>query len=126
MVKAEGKRYSFLDKSHIDTKVLETLPYSGKKQVIKIETDEFSAVCPYSGLPDLGKITIEYIPNKVFVELKSVKYYLVSFRNVGIYQEEAINQIFSDFKALLKPKWLKVVLKYNRRGGIDTTCTMEE
>jgi 7-cyano-7-deazaguanine reductase len=126
MVKAEGKRYGFLDKSHIDTKVLEALPYSGKKQVIKIETDEFSAVCPYSGLPDLGKITIEYIPNKVFVELKSVKYYFVSFRNVGIYQEEAINQIFSDFKALLKPKWLKVVLKYNRRGGIDTTCTMEE
>ncbi len=126
MPKAEGRRYDFLDESAIDTGALETLPYNGRKQKITIDTIEFSAVCPYSGLPDYGRIVIEYVPNDRIVELKSLKYYLISFRNVGIYQEEATDRIYKDIKELLIPKELKVNLRYNTRGGIDVTCEMEE
>ena len=126
MPKAEGRRYDFLDESTIDTGALETLPYAGREQKITVDTLEFSAVCPYSGLPDYGRIVIEYVPNDKIVELKSFKYYLVSFRNVGIYQEDAIDRVYDDVKGLLSPKKLKVNLRYNTRGGIDVTCEMED
>ena len=125
MPKAEGRSYKFEGHDAIDTNLLETLAYGGGRQTIIIESEEFSAVCPYSGLPDYGKITIEYVPKKGIVELKSLKYYFVSFRNVGIYQEEAIDIIFKDLKALLKPEHLKITLKYKTRGGMDTTCVVE-
>ena len=126
MPEAEGRRYDFQDASVIDKGALETLTYSGREQKITIDTIEFSAVCPYSGLPDYGEIVIEYIPNDKIVELKSYKYYLISFRNVGIYQEDATDRIFADLKELLSPKKLKVTLQYNTRGGIDVTCEMED
>lgn len=99
--------------------------YKGKDIVIKIETDEFSAVCPWSGLPDYGKIIIEYIPTETILELKSFKYYIYTFRNVGIYQEHAANKIFEDLQRVIKPKWLRVTLKYNIRGGIENTVIRE-
>jgi 7-cyano-7-deazaguanine reductase len=82
-------------------------------------------VCPFSGLPDIGKVVIVYVPGRFLVELKSLKYYFISFRNVGIYQEAATNKIYSDLNALLRPKYLMVKTVYNIRGGITSTCVMD-
>ena len=87
------------------------------------ETDEFSAVCPFSGLPDYALLKIEYYPEGgKCVELKSLKYYIVSFRNVGIYQEAVTKRIYGDLKTLLDTRKLQVTTIYNTRGGFDTTC----
>ncbi len=127
MPKAEGKTFSFLSEDAIDTSLLETIYFENKdKEFVKYETDEFSAVCPFSGLPDIGKVLIEYIPDKKIVELKSLKYYFVSFRDVGIYQEKATQRIFDDLFALLEPLWMKITLTYKTRGGIDTITSIEK
>jgi 7-cyano-7-deazaguanine reductase len=87
------------------------------------ETDEFSAVCPFSGLPDLAYVKIEYFPTGgKCVELKSLKYYFISYRNVGIYQEGATKRIYNDLKSVLETARLQVITVYNTRGGFDTTC----
>jgi 7-cyano-7-deazaguanine reductase len=124
MAKAEGKSIPFLDPSHIDGGVLETFPYSGPRQRVEYTTGEFSAVCPFSGLPDVGTLKLEYVPGEFIVELKSLKYYLLSYRSVGIYQEHATPRIFKDLFSLLKPSFLKVTLIYNTRGGIDTVTSV--
>src|SRR5713226_8200372 len=82
----------------IDTAVLETFPYEypGKEISVDIDTDEFTAVCPWSGLPDFGTVKIRYLPQKRILELKSLKYYLFSYRNVGIFQEHAVVRILDD------------------------------
>ena len=120
----EGKTFSFDDESHIQTDFLETFEYTGNPQKIKYETEEFSAVCPFSGLPDISKIEIEYIPDKKIVELKSLKYYFTSFRNVGIYQESVTDRIYRDLEKSLEAKFLSVKTVYNIRGGILATCIM--
>ncbi len=122
MPKAEGRIVEWVSEEAIRTDWLETLPYSGDPQVVTYETDEFSAVCPFSGLPDLGRLTIQYVPDKALVELKSLKYYVVSFRQVGIYQENATDRIYRDLWEFLRPKYLKVVLKYKPRGGFIARC----
>tara|TARA_B110000014_G_scaffold258982_1_gene245973 strand:+ start:494 stop:883 length:390 start_codon:yes stop_codon:yes gene_type:complete len=123
MAKAEGKSFQFLDESHIDPNLLEVFEFDSPKQYIKTETDEFSAVCPFSGLPDIAYVNIEYFPTGgKCVELKSLKYYFVSFRNVGIYQEAATKRIYSDLSSVLKTKQLMVTTLYNIRGGFQTTC----
>jgi len=121
-------RWDIKDYTAIKKEILRTFPYEyrGKDITVRIETDEFSAVCPWSGLPDYGKIIVEYIPSDEILELKSFKYYLYTYRNVGIYQEHAINKIFEDLYELLKPKWMKITLKYNIRGGIETTVVREK
>ncbi len=124
MAKAEGLRIPFVGTEHIATQILEVFPYEGPRQRIVCTTDEFSAVCPYSGLPDIATIVLEYIPAKVAVELKSLKYYYVSFRSVGIYQEDATSRIYQDLVTLLKPDFLKVTVTYQTRGGIDTTTSI--
>jgi 7-cyano-7-deazaguanine reductase len=121
----EGKIFSFKDKNHIKNDFLETIDYDGLVQEINYTTKEFTAVCPFSGLPDIATVEIVYIPNKHIVELKSLKYYFISFRDVGIYQEEATNKIFNDLFSLLKPKTLKVKTIYNTRGGIDAICVID-
>lgn len=127
MPQAEGKTFSFLNEDAIETSLLETIYFENKDgEYVKYETDEFSAVCPFSGLPDIGKVVIEYIPNKKIVELKSLKYYFVSFRNVGIYQEKANQRIFDDLFVLLEPLWMKITLTYKTRGGIDTVTSIEK
>ncbi len=126
MAKAEGRIFDFHDKTTIDSKLLETINFSDNKQLINIETDEFSAVCPFSGLPDYANLTIKYVPDKLIVELKSLKYYFITFRNVGIYQEDATKRIFNDIDKLLKPNYLKIILKYNTRGGIIVTTEKEK
>ena len=121
----EGETFNFLKEDAINTKFLETIDYDGNSQEITYETDEFSAVCPFSGLPDIGKIIITYVPKKKLIELKSLKYYFVSFRNVGIYQEAATNRIFNDLYECVDPSALIVTTIYNIRGGILSTCVMD-
>ena len=123
MPKAEGKQFEFLDESHINPGFLETFDFDSPNQLITTETDEFSAVCPFSGLPDLAYVKIEYHPDGgKCVELKSLKYYFISFRNVGIYQEGVTKKIFGDLKEILDTSKLRVTTIYNTRGGFDTTC----
>ena len=125
MAKAEGKTFHFESPKKIRTDFLETFPYKGERQLVEYATKEFSAVCPFSGLPDYGTLTVKYIPRKKCLELKSYKYYLISFRNVGIYQEAATDRIFKDLKKALAPHYLFVETVYNTRGGIDSKCQME-
>ena len=123
MVKAEGKEFKFDTVDYIKPDYLETFEFDSKDQYIITKTKEFSAVCPFSGLPDLAEIIIEYYPDGgKCVELKSLKYYFISFRNVGIYQEAVTQKIYSDLKKLLNTNRLKVTSIYNTRGGFDTTC----
>ncbi|HAR63375.1 MAG: NADPH-dependent 7-cyano-7-deazaguanine reductase QueF [Candidatus Margulisiibacteriota bacterium] len=126
MVKAEGISFDFFGVEYIKSSFLEVFPYQGEKQYITYTTKEFSAVCPFSGLPDIAQVTIEYIPDEFCLELKSLKYYFISYRNVGIYQEAVTNMLFSDIYAVLKPHYLKVTTVYNTRGGIDATCYIEK
>ena len=123
MAKAEGKTFEYLDESHIDSSLLEVFDFDSEEQYIKTETDEFSAVCPFSGLPDISYVKIEYYPKGgKCVELKSLKYYFVSFRNVGIYQEAATKRIYNDLASVLNTDRLMVTTLYNIRGGFETTC----
>ncbi len=124
MATAEGRTIPFVGPEAIDAAVLETFPYEGPEQEIVTETSEFSAVCPYSGLPDYARLAITYIPSDACVELKSLKYYVISYRNVGIFQEHATARIAEDLFTLLKPKRLTVRTVYNVRGGFETTSTV--
>jgi 7-cyano-7-deazaguanine reductase len=126
MAKAEGKMLKFDGPEKIDAGLLECFPYKGEKQYIEYKTREFSAVCPFSGLPDVAKLLIEYVPAKSCIELKSLKYYLVSYRNVGIYQEDATNRLFADIWRVIKPRYMKLTTIYNTRGGIDSRCSIEK
>ena len=119
---AEGKTLPFVDETHINTDELKTFLFESKTQKIKIETDEFSAVCPFSGLPDIASLIIEYYPKGKAVELKALKYYLMSFRMVGIYQEAVTKRIFEDLKKVLGHNQITVTTLYNTRGGMDVTC----
>ena len=123
MAKAEGKIFNYDDASKINADFLETFPFESVGQYIKTETNEFSAVCPFSGLPDLAKVRIEYFPTGgKCVELKSLKYYFTSFRNVGIYQEGATKRIYDDLSSILETKKIQITTIYNIRGGFKTTC----
>ena len=123
MPKAEGLKLDYGSEDLINPKYLETFSFDSPNQYIITETDEFSAVCPFSGLPDCSYLKIEYFPEGgKCVELKSLKYYIISFRNVGIYQEAATKRIYDDLKKLLDTKKIQVTTIYNTRGGFDTTC----
>ena len=123
MAEAEGKIFNYDDASKINASFLETFPFESVDQYIKTETNEFSAVCPFSGLPDLAKVRIEYFPTGgKCIELKSLKYYFTSFRNVGIYQEGATKRIYDDLSSILETKKIQITTIYNIRGGFKTTC----
>lgn len=121
------KRFDVQPVSTIDARVLETFPYEyvGKDIIITIDTDEFTAVCPWSGLPDFATIKVDYIPARVCIELRSFKYYLLSYRNVGIYQEHVANRILEDLVRCSAPKWMKVTADYRIRGGVHTVVSRE-
>ena len=124
MAIAEGRTLPFVGPEAIDVAVLESFAYEGPRQEIVTETGEFTAVCPYSGLPDFARLRISYVPDRKCVELKSLKYYVTSFRNVGIFQEHATARIAEDLFRLLAPQALSVQTVYNVRGGFETTCTV--
>lgn len=125
MPEAEGKIFNHEGEESIRNDFLETIDYAGNLQEVTYETEEFSAVCPFSGMPDIAFVSIKYIPSDKLIELKSLKYYFISFRNVGIYQEAATNRIYNDISALLKPVYLRIETVYNVRGGILSTCVMD-
>ncbi|MBU3914207.1 preQ(1) synthase [bacterium] len=124
---AEGMVFPFDGPEKIRTDFLETFEFDSPKQFILTETDEFSAVCPFSGLPDYARLTIEYYPEGgKCVELKSLKYYMISFRNVGLYQEGVTKRIYDDLKTLLETNKIRVTTDYNPRGGFHTVCSEGE
>lgn len=99
--------------------------YPDQQSQVEIDTDEFTAVCPWTGLPDYGTLVISYIPGRSCIELKSLKYYLLSYRDVGIVQEHAANRILNDLVAACQPQSMKVVLDYKVRGGLHTAVSVE-
>ncbi|RBW71436.1 preQ(1) synthase [Bacillus taeanensis] len=125
--KYEGIRFDIENEDVILVDILETIPYEyiGKETLVTIPTNEFTSVCPWSGLPDFAEIQISYIPNETLVEMKSLKYYLTSYRNVGIYQEHATNRMLNDLVSLLSPKYMKITALWNARGGLGTEVVVE-
>ncbi|MFH1655823.1 MAG: preQ(1) synthase [Candidatus Omnitrophota bacterium] len=99
--------------------------YSEKVSMIVLDTDEFTCVCPKTGLPDFARIKINYIPNKLCVELKSFKMYLISYRDVGIFHEHLTNKILDDFVNACRPRFARIEVEMNIRGGIKTTVSRE-
>ncbi|MDO9565387.1 MAG: preQ(1) synthase [Candidatus Desulfaltia sp.] len=98
--------------------------YKGQRDIdIVIKQPEFTSVCPMTGLPDFGSITIKYRPDIKIVELKSLKFYILQFRNVGIFYEHLVNHILNDLVELLDPKSMEVSGDFTARGGITTTVT---
>jgi 7-cyano-7-deazaguanine reductase len=104
---------------------LETFPNPspGRDYSIEIACPEFTSVCPLTGQPDFGTITFTYTPDKLCVELKSLKLYLQSFRNQGIFYEAVTNRLLDDFVRACSPRRCKVVGSFTPRGGITTTVT---
>ena len=122
--KYASRRFDIQQEDTIDVAVLEAVPfeYPGSETDVVYETDEFTCVCPWTGLPDFGRLIISYLPDGSLVELKSLKYYLTSFRNVGILQEHAVNRILNDLVNLVQPLSMTVEAEYVERGGIRTTA----
>lgn len=106
---------------------LEAFPnhHLGRNYTVTLETEEFTCVCPMTGQPDFAKIKIQYIPDKKIVESKSLKLYLWSFRNEGVFHEHVTNVILDDLVAALKPRWCKVSAEFAVRGGIGITVDAE-
>ena len=95
--------------------------FPDRNYLIIHKANEFTSVCPKTGQPDFGEITISYIAKKKCVELKSLKYYLQSFRNEGIFYENVINRILDDLVKLTAPKWMEVKGEFTLRGGLNST-----
>lgn len=127
-IKPDGRFGLFLS-PETRQKEIHTIPYnhSSKQQVIyETEPGEFSALCPFSGLPDFGVLRIEYVPGSSILELKSLKYYMQSWRNIGAAQEDITAFIFEDLKQIIPDAHsLVVTTVYNVRGGIRTTCSLD-
>ncbi|MBI2934884.1 MAG: NADPH-dependent 7-cyano-7-deazaguanine reductase QueF [Chloroflexi bacterium] len=121
------RRFDTQKEEVIDTAVLETIvfDYPGTDTEVSYETGEFTAVCPWTGLPDFARLTIKYVPDRTLVELKSLKYYLTSFRNVGILQEHAVNRILKDMVDLLQPVRMSIEAVYMERGGLRTIASVK-
>lgn len=105
--------------------VLETFPNPrpGREYEIEIRCPEFTSVCPKTGLPDFGEIVIRYVPDQLCLELKALKYYLIEYRNRGIFYEAATNQILDDLVAACQPRRMTVTGDFSVRGGIKTSVT---
>jgi len=99
--------------------------YPDRNYLIHISTDEFTCICPNTGLPDFAHISIEYEPDKYCIELKSFKEYLTFYRNIGIFHEHVINRILDDFIKACRPRYAKILGEFNIRGGIKTVVNRE-
>jgi 7-cyano-7-deazaguanine reductase len=110
----------------VKAQVLECIEYEFKSRRdidITIKQPEYTSLCPMSGLPDVGCITIKYRPDSKLVELKSLKYYLLQYRNVGVFYESLVNRILDDLVSVLEPKFMNVTGDFTARGGITTTVS---
>ena len=100
--------------------------YRQKRDIdIEIKQPEFTSVCPMTGLPDFGTIIIRYTPDKKIIELKSLKFYLLQYRNIGIFYEHVVNHILDDLVGVLKPKRMEITGEFSARGGIVTKAVAE-
>ncbi len=99
--------------------------YVDRDYIVELMTDEFSSVCPKTGLPDFATLHISYIPDKLLVEEKSLKLYLTAYRNIGIFQEHATNKILDDFVEKIKPRRVKILARWKARGGITVDVETE-
>ena len=111
----------------LKTPVIETWKnrYPDRDYVITIDIPEFTCICPKTGLPDFAAIVIRYIPDLSCVELKSLKYYTIFYRDIGIFNENVINKMLDDLVKSCRPRWMEVTGEFNARGGIKTTVKAE-
>jgi len=118
--KYASRRFDIQQEDAIDVAVLEAIPFDYPDSATEVvyETEEFTCVCPWSGLPDFARLVIHYVPASSLIELKSLKYYLTSYRSVGIIQEHAVNRILRDLVQLVQPVSMTVEADYRERGGI--------
>lgn len=117
------RKYKIESPDTVKTDVLDCIEYEFKSRRdidIIIKQPEYTSICPMSGLPDMGCITIKYRPDTKIVELKSLKFYLLQYRNVGIFYESLVNRILDDLVAVLEPKFMEVTGDFTARGGITT------
>ena len=128
--KAHDRSIPFKGVEAIDTEVLECFAYeyadspTGDIEIVT-DTEEFTSVCPFSGLPDFASVTITYTPNRHCIELRSLKYYLMSYRDVGIWYEHLVNRVLEDLVAVAKPSHMHVEIACNARGGLVSTVHAE-
>ena len=99
--------------------------YSERDFVVNLDIPEFTCICPKTGLPDFATIKVSYNPAKVCLELKSLKMYLVAYRSVGIFHEHLVNRLMDDLVKACKPRWMKIEVDMNPRGGIGTIVSAE-
>jgi 7-cyano-7-deazaguanine reductase len=120
-------RLTILGKESMPSRKLETFPNHHPKRdyMVTMHTEEFTCVCPLTGQPDFAKIKIQYIPDKLILESKSLKLYLQSFRNEGTFHEHVTNVILDDIVAALAPRWCKITADFTVRGGIDISVEAE-
>ena len=104
---------------------LETWPNQFKGYRIKVEMPEFTSVCPKTGLPDFGKLTLEYEPGDLCIELKSLKHYVLAYRNLGIFYENVVNRFLQDVVKAINPVWARVQGEFTPRGGLLSTVQAE-
>jgi 7-cyano-7-deazaguanine reductase len=118
---------TLLGRSAQPGKKLETFPnhHPDRGYLVRLESDEFTCVCPATGQPDFATITVEYIPGERILESKSLKLYLASYRNVGVFHEHVTNTILDDVVAALHPRWCRVRGAFKVRGGIAITVEAE-
>lgn len=123
------KAVPFQGPEAIDAACLDCFEYeysgsaSGRTVEIVTTTDEFTSVCPFSGLPDFARVSIVYTPDQHCLELRSLKYYLMSYRNVGIWYEHLVNRMLGDLVNACKPLRMRVEIACNPRGGLSSTVT---
>tara|TARA_Y100000758_G_scaffold142641_1_gene101175 strand:- start:58 stop:471 length:414 start_codon:yes stop_codon:yes gene_type:complete len=101
-------------------------PHPSRNYTIRIRIPEFTCLCPKTGQPDFATLHLEYIPNDLCIELKSLKEYISGYRNIGTYHEAVTNKILSDLEGALHPRFIRLTAKFNVRGGIYTTVIAEE
>jgi 7-cyano-7-deazaguanine reductase len=120
-------RLTILGKESMPSRKLETFPNHHPKRdyMVTMHTEEFTCVCPLTGQPDFAKIKIQYIPDKLILESKSLKLYLQSFRNEGTFHEHVTNVILDDIAAALAPRWCKITADFTVRGGIGISVDAE-
>jgi 7-cyano-7-deazaguanine reductase len=120
-------RLTILGKESMPSRKLETFPNHHPKRdyMVTMHTEEFTCVCPLTGQPDFAKIKIQYIPDKLILESKSLKLYLQSFRNEGTFHEHVTNVILDDIVAALAPRWCKITADFTVRGGIGISVDAE-
>ncbi len=121
------KGLTLLGRKAEPSKRLETFPnhHPDRDYVVRLESDEFTCVCPATGQPDFAHLTVEYIPDQRILESKSFKLYLWSYRNEGVFHEHVTNQILDDLVAALQPRWCRVEAAFGVRGGIGITVEAE-